>query len=260
MAKTAGSSPTALITGASSGLGAEFAQQLAERGADLVLVARDREALDDLADALTASHGVTVEVLPADLVDEEGLEAVASRLSDADRPIEILVNNAGFGLDLDFASNDFADEARHLDLHVRATMRLSHAALRAMTARGSGRIINVASVAAFMPRGTYGAVKAWVVSFSRWANTRYAPQGVTVTALCPGFTHTNFHERMGLAPGREGVPPFMWLDAADVVREGLRDAARGKPVSIPSLRYKAMVGAIQVLPAPLAARLARTGR
>ncbi len=251
---------TALITGASSGLGAEFAHQLAARGADLVLVARTEAALEEVAARVRLDHGVQVEVLAADLVDTAGLDAVTARLSDPRRPIEILVNNAGFGLDLDFADNDILDEERHLDLHVQATMRLSHAALRAMTARGSGRIINVASVAAFMPRGTYGAVKAWVVSFSRWANNQYAQRGVTITAICPGFTHTNFHERMGLPPGQEGVPRFMWLDAADVVREGLRDAARGKPVSIPSVRYKLLVGAVRVVPAPLAARLAKTGR
>lgn len=251
---------TALITGASSGLGEEFARQLAAGGANVVLVARDRPALDSVASRLRSEHGVDVEVLSADLLSDEGLDAVAARLSDADRPVGILVNNAGFGLDLGFVRNDIADEERHLDLHVRATMRLSHAALRAMIARGGGRIINVASVAAFMPRGTYGAVKAWVVSFSRWANTRYSGRGVTVTAVCPGFTHTNFHERMGLAPGHEGVPDFMWLDARDVVRDGLRDAARGRSVSIPSVRYKVLVGAVRVLPAPLAARLARTGR
>ena len=99
-----------------------------------------------------------------------------------------------------------------------------------------------------------------MISFSRWANIAYAPRGVTVTALCPGFTHTNFHERLGLPPGREGIPAVMWLDAADVVREGLRDAARGKAVSIPSLRYKVLVAAMRVLPGPVAARLARTGR
>jgi len=251
---------TALITGASSGLGAEFARQLAAHGADLVLVARDRGALDEVADRLRAEHSVAVDVLVADLVDSEGLETVAARVSDIERPIGILVNNAGFGLDLDFAGNDIADEERHLDLHVRATMRLSHAALRAMLARGGGRIINVASVAAFLPRGTYGAVKMWVVSFSRWANARYSGRGVTVTAVCPGFTHTNFHERLGLAPGHEGIPGFLWLDAADVVRDGLRDAARGKGVSIPSLRYKVLVGAARLVPASLAARLAATGR
>ena len=253
-------SRTALVTGASSGLGAEFARQLAARGADLVLVARDRAALDDVAERLRAEYRVDVEVHPADLVDEEGLASVARRVADRDRPIGILVNNAGFGLDLDFAANDIADEQRHLDLHVRATMHLTHAALGAMLARGSGRVINVSSVAAFLPRSTYGAVKAWVVSFSRWANAVYRPHGVTVTAVCPGFTHTSFHERLGLPPGREGIAAPLWLDAAEVVREGLRDAARGKAVSIPSLRYKVLVAAVRVLPAPVAARLARTGR
>jgi len=249
---------TALITGASSGLGTEFARQLAASGADVVLVARDRAALEAVAAELGERYGVGCEVIAADLTSDEGLAQVEARLSDVARPVGILVNNAGFGLDLDFAHNEIADEERHLDLHVRATMRLSHVALRAMTARGRGRIVNVASVAAFLPRGTYGAVKSWVVSFSRWANAAYAP--VTVTAVCPGFTHTDFHERLGLPPGQEGVPRGMWLQATDVVREGLRDAARGKAVSIPSLRYKVLVALVRLVPAGLAARLARTGR
>lgn len=251
---------TAMITGASSGLGAEFARQLAARGADLVLVARNRDDLEAVAARLRLDHGAEVEVVRADLTDDADIDAVVARLTDPVRPVEVLVNNAGFGLDLDFAANDIADEERHLDLHVRATMRLAHAALGAMLPRGSGRIVNVASVAAFMPRGTYSAVKAWIVTFSRWANARYGPRGVTVTAVCPGFTHTNFHERLGLPPGREGVPSFLWLDAPDVVREGLRDAARGRAVSIPSVRYKVLVGAVRLLPASLAARLATTGR
>lgn len=251
---------TALITGASSGLGREFARQLAERGAQLVLVARDANRLQELASSLTAEFAVACEVLPADLTTPEGLAAVEERLADASRSVNVLVNNAGFGLDLRFERNDLADEDRHLDLHVRATMHLTHAALPGMLARHSGRIINVASVAAFLPRGTYGAVKAWIVSFSRWANATYRSRGVAVTAVCPGFTHTNFHERMGLAPGREGVPGPLWLDARLVVAEALRDAARGKAISIPSLRYKLLVGLIRILPSGLAARLARTGR
>lgn len=251
---------TALITGASSGLGAEFARQLAARGADVVLVARDRAALEDIGDRIRTDYRVAVEVLPADLVTTAGLDAVAARLSDPARPVGVLVNNAGFGLDLDFAANDIADEERHLDLHVRATMRLSHAALTPMLERGGGRIINVASVAAFLPRGTYGAVKLWIVSFSRWANAAYRPRGVTVTAVCPGFTHTGFHQRMGLPPGKEGIPGPLWLDARDVVREALADAAKGTAVCIPTRRYKVLVGIARLLPAGIAARLARTGR
>lgn len=251
---------TALITGASSGLGAEFARQLAVRGADVVLVARDKDALESVAESLRAAYGVTAEVLVADLTIPRQRDKVVKRLQETDRPIEILVNNAGYGLPLAFESNDIEDEARHLELHVEAPMRLIHAALEPMLARGSGRIINVASVAGFIPRGTYGAVKAWVISFSRWANVRYAPRGVTVTAVCPGFVHTNFHERLGLPPGQEGIPDAMWLTSPDVVQAALQDAARGKAVSVPSLRYKALVALTRLVPASVVVKAGETGR
>lgn len=251
--------PTALITGASAGLGAEFARQLARRRADLVLVARSADALDQLAAELRSEHGVAVEVIASDLAADEGVERVASRLRDAGDPVDLLINNAGFGLPLQFADNHIDDEVRHLRVHVEASMRLMHAALQVMRGRG-GRIVNVASVAGFISRSTYSACKAWLIGFSRWANAEYAGDGVSVTAVCPGFTHTSFHERMGLAPGNEGVPPIMWLDARDVVREGLRDAARGRAVSVPSLRYKALVALARVLPPTLTARVARRGR
>ncbi|MFN3948625.1 SDR family NAD(P)-dependent oxidoreductase [Microbacterium sp.] len=249
---------TAVITGASSGLGAEFARQLGARGADLVLVARDGVALDSVAASVRAEHGVSVEVLVADLLDAQGLAAVEERL--AAGGIDVLVNNAGFGLDLGFEQNDVDAEVRHLRLHVEAAMRLMRAALPAMLARGSGRIINVASVAGFVPRGTYGAAKGWLISFSRWANVVYRPRGVTVTAVCPGFVHTSFHERLGLAPGEEGVAPGLWLDAAVVVREGLRDAARGRSVSIPSWRYKLLVAGSRLLTDAVVVRAAGRGR
>jgi len=249
---------TALITGASSGLGAEFARQLAARGAGLVLVARDRAALDEVADQIRAAHGVDVEVLAADLLDAEALAVVEERL--AAGGVDVLVNNAGFGLDLAFEKNAVDDEVRHLRLHVEAAMRLMHAALPAMLERGSGRIVNVASVAGFVPRGTYGAVKGWLISFSRWANVVYRPRGVTVTAVCPGFVHTDFHARLGLPQGQEGVPNGMWLDAATVVREGLRDAARGRSVSVPSWRYKMLVGASRLLPDVMVVAAASRGR
>lgn len=251
--------PTALITGASAGLGAEFARQLARRGADLILIARTVAALDELAAELRSEHGVAVEVIPADLSTDEGVDRVAARLEDATDPVDLLVNNAGFGLPLQFADNDIADEIRHLRLHVEASMRLMHAALQTMRGRG-GRIVNVASVAGFISRSTYSACKAWVIGFSRWANVEYAKDGVSVTAVCPGFTHTSFHERMGLAPGQEGVPAFMWLGARTVVREGLRDAARGRAVSVPSFRYKVLVALTRVLPPSVTAQVARRGR
>jgi len=251
---------TALVTGASSGLGAEYARQLAARGADLVLVARDRAALEELAVELRREHGREVEVLPADLLKPRQLDRVVERVSDPARPIEVLVNGAGFGLPLSFERNDIEDEARHLALHVEVPMRLTHAALGPMLARGHGRVLEIASVAAFMPRSTYGACKRWLVSFSRWANAVYRGRGVTVTAVCPGFTHTRFHERAGLPPGQEGIAPWLWLDARHVVAESLRDAARGRSVSIPSLRYKVLTRLSGLLPDALAARLARRGR
>ncbi|HET8926941.1 MAG TPA: SDR family oxidoreductase [Microbacterium sp.] len=252
--------PTALITGASSGLGAEFARQLAARGADLVLVARDRQALASSAARLRARYEVAVEVLVADLTSPRNLAAVERRLASVERPVDLLVNNAGFGLPLAFERNDVDDEVDHLRLHVEAPMRLMHAALGPMLARGHGRIVNVASIAAFIPRSTYGAVKGWLVSFSRWANVRYSPRGVNVTAVCPGFVHTNFHERLGLPPGQEGIAPVLWTDARTVVREALRAVARGRAVCVPSLRYKIIALVLRVLPASVTARLGATGR
>jgi uncharacterized protein len=250
---------TALITGASSGLGAEYARQLAARGIDLVLVGRDSEALDAVA-ATARARGVHVETLVADLVAARQRERVVARLRDDEHPVDLLINNAGFGLPLAFVDNDIDDEARHLALHVEVPMRLMHAALPGMLARGSGRILNVASVAALVPRGTYGAVKSWLVSFSRWADVSYRDRGVRVTAVCPGFVHTNFHERLGLAPGEEGVPGWMWLDAAHVVRTSLRDLARHRSVSIPSAKYRLLVALSRLLPDAVVVAAAQRGR
>ncbi len=252
-------SPTALITGASSGIGAEYARQLSKRGADVVLVARDERALEALAGEIDRSGG-RAEVLVADLLDPSQRDLVVDRLSDGARPVDLLVSNAGYGVPLSFEQNDVEDEVRHLQLHVEVALRLSRAALPGMLDRGHGRIVNVASVAGLVPRGTYGAAKAWLVSFSRWANVAYGSRGVTVTAVCPGFVHTNFHERLGLPPGEEGVPRGMWLEAPRVVRESLRDAARGRSVSIPSLRYKALTALSRLLPDRIVVAAASRGR
>ena len=240
---------TALITGATAGLGAEFARQLAEQGHHLVLVARDRERLEASAAELENLYSISTEVLAADLTDDGGVAAVVDRLSDEERPVEILVNNAGFGLLKSFEENEIEEEKRHLKLLVETPMVLSHAALKTMLKRGSGKIINVASVAAFLPRGTYSAAKGWLVAFSRWANLAYSPQGVTVTAVCPGLTHTEFHDRMDM--DKSVAPPWMWLHPDRVVREGLAASEHGKAVWIPSKRYRFMMAAAQVLPARL---------
>jgi short-subunit dehydrogenase len=244
--------PTALITGATAGIGAEFARQLAASGHDLVLVARDSARLDTSRAELAGEFGVDVEVLSADLVTDAGCDAAAARIIDAQRPVDVLVNNAGFGMYQRFGLAELADEERQLALNVRAVLRLSHAAVRSMTGRGAGKIINISSVAGFVPRGgnaTYSASKAWVTMFSEALAVQLRGSGVTVTAVCPGFTHTEFHERA--SADMSHVPDRMWLDAKTVVAEGLADAAKGRPVSVPSRKYKMLVSATRTLPRPL---------
>ena len=248
--------PTALVTGATAGLGAEFARQLAADGYDLVLVARDTDRLEQIGDELTRLHGRKVKLIGADLTTEEGCTAVAERIEQRDEPVDVLVNNAGFGMYKVFGSAAIADEERQLDLNVRAVLRLSHAAVRVMTARSSGRIVNVSSVSAFVPRGsnaTYAASKAWVTMFSEALSVQLTGSGVTVTAICPGFTRTEFHERADADMSH--VPDRMWLGAADVVREGLADAFAGKPVSIPTRQYRRLVLLARVVPRPLLRRV-----
>ncbi|WGD38264.1 SDR family oxidoreductase [Lysinibacter sp. HNR] len=246
---------TALITGATAGIGAEFARQLARRGWNLVLVARNAERLEHIADDLQQRFQINVEVITADLTQQEQLKTVENRLRDRARPIELLVNNAGFGLKKPFEQNDLEEEQSHLDILLRVPMRLTHAVLPGMLERGKGRIISVASVAGFIPSGTYGASKAWVISFSRWANIFYRARGVKITALCPGFVRTEFHDRMRVST--EQIPEWMWLSPEQVVWEGLRDNYRGRAVSVPSARYKIAVALTRVLPARVAVQRTR---
>ena len=249
---------TALITGPTAGIGLAFAEQLAARGQDLVLVARDRARLEDLAARLSDSHDVDVEVLVADLADREQIAAVEARVADPQRPVSLLVNNAGFGHKHPFTENSVEDEQEMLDVLVTAVMRLSHAAIRPMLQRGEGAIVNVSSVAAFLPRGTYSAAKAYVVSFSEWLDLTYRHRGVRGMALCPGFVRTEFHARMGV--GRDSAPGWMWLDAERLVREALVDLERGKAISIPSKRYKLLSALARATPSSLQARFQALGR
>ncbi|MER3389843.1 MAG: SDR family NAD(P)-dependent oxidoreductase [Microcella sp.] len=237
---------TALITGATAGIGAEFASQLAGQGYDLVLVARDASRLAERAASLQHEFGVRVEALPADLLDPAGLDSVAARLQERRRPIGLLINNAGYGERGALHENTVEQEKRHLDIHVSAPLRLTQAALGGMLERGSGRIVLISSVAAFTPRGTYAAAKAWGVTFARGANLAYRDRGVSVTAVCPGFVHTEFHERMEVST--TGIPAFLWLDAPRVVRLALRGIQRGRSVVIPTLRYRVISGLARVLP------------
>lgn len=251
-------SRTALVTGPTAGIGASFARQLAARGYDLVLVARDATRLEALADEVRRAHGVEAEVLVADLADREQLARVEQRVADRDRPVDLLVNNAGFGHRRPFLENSVEDEQQMLDVLVTAVLRLTHAALGAMLARGQGQVVNVSSIAGYLPRGSYSAAKAYVTSLSRWADSTYRGQGVHVMALLPGFTRTEFHARMDVSRG--SAPRWMWLDADRLVRDALADLDAGKQLSIPSKRYKVLAALSRTVPLGVLARFQRVGR
>lgn len=240
---------TAVITGASAGLGAEFAAQLAAVGHDLVLVARTEHRLTACAEQLRARYGVAVEVLPADLGNPADVDRVCRRLGDPDHPVTMLVNNAGFGVPGDICDRDPADLHHMITVMCTAVLRLSHAAACSMRDRGAGTIINVSSVAGWTTRGVYAACKAWTTTFSEALAVELAGTGVRVTALCPGFVRTEFHGRAAI--DTTGLPDWVWLDAANVVRDCLRDARRNKTLSIPDIRYKALVTILQHTPRPL---------
>ncbi|MDW6060644.1 SDR family oxidoreductase [Streptomyces sp. FXJ1.4098] len=237
---------TALITGTTAGIGAAFASRLAADGHNLVLVARDEKRLREQAADLHDRHGVEADVLRADLSEDDGIAAVEARLGDRKHPIDLLVNNAGFGNKGRYLEVSLADELRMMKVHCEAVLRLTTAAAETMRARGRGGVINVASIAAFFPRGTYGASKAWVVQFTQGAARDLASSGVRLMALCPGFVRTEFHARAGIKP--DSVPSWMWLDADRLVTAALKDFARGKALSIPDPRYKAMTGLAKIAP------------
>lgn len=246
---------TALVTGATAGLGRAFVDRLAGQGRDLVLVARTEERLRAVADEVATARGVGVEVLPADLAAREDLDRVAARVASSDDPVDLLVNNAGFGLNAPFLDTTAEDQQRYLDVLVGAVLRLSHAAAGAMADRGRGAIVNVGSVAAFAPLNTYSAHKAWVTTFSQALAAELAPHGVRVMAFNPGFVRTEFHERAGMSTS--DIPGAMWLDADEVVTTALRDLDRGRVLSVPDPRYKALVAAMRHLPQGLVTRVGR---
>ena len=240
---------TALVTGASAGIGRAFAERLAREGSDLVLVARNAARLEELARSLRERHAVRVEVLVADLADRDATGEVCARLEDDVRPVDLLVNNAGFGLRRSFLDNDLAQEEAALDVMVRAVLLTCHAAGRAMRARGHGAILNVSSVASFIANGTYSAEKAFVTVFSEGLASELSGTGVTVTALCPGFTRTEFHRRARIQLSM--LPAALWLDADDVVHQALADVAAGKVVSVPGAQWKVLTAVVRTLPRPL---------
>ncbi|MFM8974070.1 MAG: SDR family NAD(P)-dependent oxidoreductase [Actinomycetota bacterium] len=237
--------PVALVTGASAGLGEEFARQLARRNHDVVLVARDAARLEALAADLRASLGVGAEVLAADLTVDTELAAVEERA----RTVDLLVNNAGFGTFGPFHSLDVEAEERMVRLNVLAVLRLTHAAAAAMAERGRGGILNVSSLAGYQPgprNATYGATKAFVTSFTQAVHEELRGSGVAVTVCCPGFTHTEFQARAA-APASD-VPDFLWQDPPEVVRAALDGVAANRAVVVPGAVNKVLGAVSGTLP------------
>jgi short-subunit dehydrogenase len=230
--------PTALVTGATAGIGAAFLDPLRGRGYDLVVVARDGDRLRrQVSDA---------EVLAADLTTDTGCALVEERLTQG---VDLLVNNAGRGLGEPFDESSLADQLAMLDLNVRAVLRLTHAALPPMLERGRGAILNISSVAGFSAgvRGaTYSASKAWVTNFTESLDLQYRHRGVRAVAVCPGFTRTEFHDRAEMDMSK--VPERLWLTSEQVATEALRDLDRGRTVSVAGPQYKAVVAATRLLP------------
>jgi short-subunit dehydrogenase len=243
---------TALVTGATSGIGAAFADRLAATGWDLVLVARSVDRLDQTAADLTHRYGGSVRVLAADLAAREECAKVEARLSDPSAPIHLLVNNAGFGTNSTFASGDVDQEER---------LRLTHAAVsgpRGMVARGEGAVVNVSSVAGWVPGGTYSAAKAWVTTFTEGLAAELAGTGVAVVAVCPGMTRTQFHQRGGMDV--HAIPEWLWLTADQVAGAGLNDLRSGRPVIVPTARYKVLAALARHAPRPLVRAVYTRGR
>jgi len=248
---------TALVTGASAGIGEAFARELAVRGHDLVLVARRADRLDDEAARLGAAHGLTVEPLVADLATPDGVGMVAARLADPSRPIDVLVNNAGVGSSGSFWELPVEHEVAMIHLNVVALVQLTHAALAPMVARNAGGVINVSSLGAYQPvpfNATYGATKAFVSSFSQAVHEELKGTGVKCMVLSPGFTRTEFQVRAGF--DSNDVPGFLWQDAATVVQHALRAYDAGRAVCVPGPLNAATAAFAAVTPHAVTRRIA----
>ena len=238
------SSKWALVTGASVGIGESFTRLLAKQGYNIALVARDEVRLHERADSLREKFGVQTFVLVADLATDAGCKAVEDYISTYE--IEVLINNAGFGINKAFTMSSLEAEEQMFDVLVRTPMRLMHVALPKMNERKSGVVINVSSVASFIAVGTYSAAKSYLTVLSESLNTELASSGVKISALCPGFTRTEFHQRGRMK--MKGLPSFMWLDSDVLVAQSWKDALANKPISIPGWQYKLLVGVISTVP------------
>lgn len=240
--------PIALVTGATAGIGAAFAELLARENHDLVIVARDLPRLNTRADEWRERFKVEVEVIQADLSRDEDIRRLELRLQNISRPIEVLVNNAGFGINKSFTASDVAEEIALLDVLVTAPMRLMHAVLPAMKNRNSGTIINVSSVAAWIAGGSYSAAKSYMTVLSESLYAELRDTNVNVHSLCPGFTRTEFHQRGRMKMG--AVPNALWLSAERVAEEAWKSARSGKAISVPGSRWKVISFLTRFAPRP----------
>jgi len=240
---------TALVTGATSGIGAAYAKLLAKEKYDLVLVARDLPRLNAYAKELNKTYKIKVETLQADLTKPAQLAKVEKRLSSKTKPIEVLINNAGFGIKQSFTDTQIKKEQELLDVLVTAPMRLTHAVLPQMIKRDIGVIVNVSSVASWIAGGTYSAAKSYLTVFSEYLNTELKRTNIKVSALCPGFTRTEFHQRGKMR--MTGLPNFMWLSSDQVVAKSWKYAKAGKAICIPGWQYLILSTIARVAPRPI---------
>ncbi len=244
---------TALITGATAGIGAAYAKLLAKEGFDLVLVARDLPRLKGVAKELSKLYKIKAETIKADLTKPAQLAKVEKRLANNSKPIEVLINNAGFGLKDSFLVSNLAREQELLDVLVTAPMRLSHAVLPGMIKRNSGSIVNVSSVASFIAGGTYSAAKSYLTVFSEYLHTELRDTNIKVSALCPGFTRTEFHARGKMK--MSGLPDYMWTAVDQVVAKSWRYVKAGKVICIPGWQYMLLSSIARIAPRPLVRKL-----
>jgi len=234
----------ALVTGATAGIGESFTRLLAKNKYNIVLVARDLPRMQERAQALEEKFMVQARIIQADLSTEAGCAAVEQYI--ANNQVDVLINNAGFGLNKAFTMSSLESEQQMFDVLVRTPMRLMHVALPLMKERNKGVVINVSSVAGFIAGGTYSAAKSYLTVLTESLHTELAGTHVKISSLCPGFTRTEFHQRGRMS--MKGLPNFMWLDSDALVSKAWSDARKGNAVSIPGWQYKLLVFVIQGLP------------
>lgn len=240
---------TALVTGATAGIGASYANLLAKEGFDLILVARDLPRLNQVAKELSKRFGVKTQCMKADLTKPSQLARVEKRVADLKKPIDVLVNNAGFGIKDGFTVSNLDKEQDLLDVLVTAPMRLTHAVLPVMVKRNTGIIVNVSSVASFIAGGTYSAAKSYLTVFSESLHTELRGTNVKISALCPGFTRTEFHSRGRMK--MTALPKFMWLDSDKLVSKSWKHVNANRAISIPGWQYKILSAIARNTPRPI---------